>query len=53
MGMNIKEHPYGKIVMRSAFKLLLERSPNIQNIRVSDLTFFKPDDPSNYQAYFI
>lgn len=53
MGTNIKDHPYSKITFRSAFRLLLEKLPRIQNIRVTDLTFFKADDPNKFQAYYI
>lgn len=53
MGTNIKDHPYSKITFRSAFRLMLEKLPRIQNVRVTDLTFFKADDPNKYQAYYI
>lgn len=53
MGTNIKDHPYSKITFRSAFRLLLQKLPRIQNVRVTDLTFFKGDDPNKYQAYYI
>ncbi len=49
----MKDHPYSKLQFRSFFKLLLEKIPRIQSIRVTDLTFFKNDDPNKYQAYYI
>lgn len=49
----MRDHPYSKIHFQSAFRIVMERVPRIKNMRITDLTFFKPDDPNKYQAYYM
>ena len=53
IGTNIRSHPYCKLQFRSAFRVILDRLPRVQNFKLSELTFFKADDPNKYQAYYI
>lgn len=53
MGTYIRDHPYTSIKYRSAFKMLLETLPIIQANKVSELNFFKPEDPNRYQSYYL
>lgn len=53
MGTYIRDHPYMKVKFRSAFRMLLDRLPFVQALRVSNLHFFKPEDPNRYQAYYL
>lgn len=53
IGTNIRNHPYSKLMFRSAFRVILDRLPRVQSFKISELTFFKADDPNKYQAYYI
>lgn len=53
MGTHIHNHPYSPLPFRSAFRLLLEEYPSVLNKKLTELTFFKPEDPNRYQAYYL
>jgi hypothetical protein len=52
-GTSLKLHPYSKIKFRSHFKILMDRISSIKNLKMTDLTFFKPDDTRKYSANYI
>jgi hypothetical protein len=53
MGTYVQEHPYTQLHFRSAFRILLEKMPELQENKVTHLNFFKPEDPNRYQAYYL
>ena len=53
MGTYIQDHPYSQIKFKSAFRILLEKTPHLQFKKVTALNFFKEEDPNRYQAYYL